>query len=80
MHLLQANAAVDINRPLFRAFPPVLSFRGYEVGKVLEATLCLRNDDQASPAAALRLPQDCISIEELSKFSMKVESNMWPPP
>ena len=48
MRSLQANTAVDIDRPLFRAFPPVVSFRGYQIGSTVEATLCLRNEDQAS--------------------------------
>ncbi len=58
MILLQVNTTVGIDRPLFRAFPPVLAFQGYEVGQTLEATLCLRNEDQASQLTTWLDPQE----------------------
>ena len=71
MHMLQANTAVDIDRPLFRAFPPVLSFRGYQIGSTVEATLCLRNEDQASQSALVQCSLNNISLARLDIFGAK---------
>ncbi|KAK9837393.1 hypothetical protein WJX84_007955, partial [Apatococcus fuscideae] len=82
---LQVNTAVGIDRPLFRAFPPVLSFQGYEVGTSLEAILCLRNEDQAPRrveiekpgTASLRVQRRGVSsLSRLGSDSSKVAPGM----
>lgn len=41
-----ADAAVPADQPLFQAYPPHITFQGYEPGKVYEQRLTFRNNDK----------------------------------
>ena len=69
---LQTRSAVPIARPLFQAFPPCITFEGYESLETYTAVLSLRNiDTVARRVKVLPLQTSFFSIKRIQNTKKK---------